>query len=447
MAMVMDITDQYFDLLSERYFNKLKYEFNENIKKSRDKSYSLIFQDQVSNFFYLFYNEDEQTKNITESFDFQYKLGYPIKIIIENLKPLFFKYRESKHAKQNQDLIFEKKYIKFLWLFNTALLKQLIVKNKNGDITSQDDFTYNFSLKNIKSLIQAKNEQERNDIFRNIIQNKSETIVNNVTINLEYFNFEHLNDEVIFKAFVKYFTMQRFIDWMKIQNSNEQIETQTKVGESSKKTKIKLGSINKTKPINKSINSNKIDWNTNISNFYRLVYALFHSKKIDNGIGEITSIVNYIAENFSIILKKSWQTSKTKAFKYKNNGFSNNEYFTKLNSTILTLLKNINFDDLNLFNDSKLSKINTKSTKFKWTGGVIEFYILVLALYHSKDINNNKTLESTILKFALIFDFNIKSEHQVELFDYLNKIKIHQMDIEIFDSLKIGLDNYIKILK
>lgn len=434
----MDITDQNFDSFSERYFNKLKYEFNENIKKSRDKSYSIIFQEHVSNFFYLFYNEDEQTKNITESFNFQYKLGHPIKIIIENLKPMFVKYRELKQAERNQELTIEKTYYKFLWLFNTDFLKQLIVKNNNGVITSQDNFKYDFSLKNIKSLIQAKSEQERQDIFKNKIQKKSETIVNKVNITLGYLNFEHLDDKVIFKAFVKYYTQQRFIEWMKIQNSNEQIEILTKAIENPQKTKV----------LNKNNNSKKIFWITDTSNFYRLVYALFHSKKIENGIGKITSLVCYLAENFSIDLKKSWQTSKTKAFQYQNNGFSNNDYFTKLNSTILTLLKNSNFDDLNFFKVTEQSKINTKTTKFKWTGEVNEFYILVIALYHSKDIdNNNDTLENTILNFALIFGFNIKSEHQDEFFNYLNNIKIHQINIEIFDSLKIGLNNYIKTLK
>ncbi len=119
----VDITDQNFDSFSERYFNKLKYEFNENIKKSRDKSYSIIFQEHVSNFFYLFYNQYEQTKNITESFNFQYKLGHPIKIIIENLKPMFVKYRELKQAERNQELTIEKTYYKFLWLFNTDFLR------------------------------------------------------------------------------------------------------------------------------------------------------------------------------------------------------------------------------------------------------------------------------------------------------------------------------------
>lgn len=333
---MQNFSDEHFEILSEKILNVLKNRYFKEIAKARDKEYSQGYQVLFNNFNFLFYQSDDTTKSIGKDFERAYKLGYSIVQIIENLKNQITNYNELKRIK-SEDRIYKTKYYKLFWFFNSKMIKQILVSNSKNEIISQTDYTYNLTFKNIKLFLKAKTEQERFDIHYNLIEKKVDTIPQQMDITMSVFRLDTINDKNIFKALIRYNVYQKFNTFIKIENPNVQFDEEFNLI----KTEQKETAAQVTKNVKKNAQKGKIipiepmvEWTKDKTDFYRLIYALYYSKSINNGKGEITVIVEKLAKCFGIKLAKSWQSGKTNAFNYTNAGHSNDLFFDELKKTL-----------------------------------------------------------------------------------------------------------------
>ena len=77
----------------------------------------------------------------------------------------------------------------------------------------------------------------------------------------------------------------------------------------------------------RTTNNEVVKWSRTKNDFYKLVYALFHSKAINSGEGEITKIMASLAPVFGIKLANSWASSASKNKDYSNAGFNDVQMF------------------------------------------------------------------------------------------------------------------------
>jgi hypothetical protein len=87
------------------------------------------------------------------------------------------------------------------------------------------------------------------------------------------------------------------------------------------------------------INKLKIEWTGNKTDFYKLVYSLHKSNQINNGEGDITKIVEAVAEMFNLKLANSWQSSFSQHKNDNNNGYDHFEIFELLKKTYQSILE------------------------------------------------------------------------------------------------------------
>lgn len=76
------------------------------------------------------------------------------------------------------------------------------------------------------------------------------------------------------------------------------------------------------------------EWKRGNADFYKLVYAMYHSKTIDIGNKDLTKVVEELAGILGIALAKSWESAKTKAFSYTNAGHDKFQLFEDFTSSL-----------------------------------------------------------------------------------------------------------------
>jgi hypothetical protein len=100
------------------------------------------------------------------------------------------------------------------------------------------------------------------------------------------------------------------------------------------KKKVIAASEEKRKP------ETLIKWTNNKNNndFVKIIYALYESKLINNGEGEVTKIVEQAANIFGVELSKSWQANFSKNKNNQNNDYDHTIIFEKMKTAYLDYL-------------------------------------------------------------------------------------------------------------
>ncbi|MES2618097.1 MAG: RteC domain-containing protein [Bacteroidota bacterium] len=73
-----------------------------------------------------------------------------------------------------------------------------------------------------------------------------------------------------------------------------------------------------------------VKWNRPKSDFYRLVYGLFHSNAIANNTVEITKAIEGLAVVFDVELAKNWQSGSSKSKDFSNSNADSTKLFDDL---------------------------------------------------------------------------------------------------------------------
>lgn len=262
--------DFYFESLQERYFRKLITSFENIVNIGVDKEYSKYwgaFGIGLINFNL----QNPYIQDLVQTFKHVYKLGYSIDYVLKQVPTL-----QEKHINLMEQE--ELKNNKIQYHYKNRLFRLLKIPFLISSTTSRGAYIWN------------------SDIV-----------------------YETNNRKVI-KILIKYFAVKRFFnDYFDKDFDTENLEDLFQRLLPAKQIKSEKSQISLDQQIKKRSN---VKWTgKNKTEFIQLIYALYHSKLINNDTNEITKIVIDIASFFDVELGNNWQSNLSKSKNVRNNDY------------------------------------------------------------------------------------------------------------------------------
>lgn len=332
----MNFTDYSFEALKNRYVQKLRYTRNKFLNESRKKETAA----QAFGLGFLFTSNlplDEFSQKVAESFDWTYEIGQPINEIVSGLiDEVRVNYLKEVSQRPEERIV---KIWKKLWKIKLPLLKYYETFDYKGELTSRFKLKINWKSQNFIDLAEAKSKEKKEFLLIYQLLRKEYLFQKSNTMASSIINPEETDRIKWFKALVKYRANKEFLTELHISElPTEEQKAVIQTKEKRKKEAIKL-----------------VRWTDgrNKNNFVKLIYALHHSRLMDNGEGEVTNTVENLAPVFGIELG-DWESNFSKGITDQGNYYDHGAFFDNLKKSYLQIVESRNE------NKKRKKKINTE---------------------------------------------------------------------------------------